>query len=48
MGDKQFPFREVTPSAVLTAAVTLNDSGREGNNECKKKKKRAMLKVEWT
>lgn len=43
---------------MLTAAVTLNDSGRERNNECKKrkkkkerkekgKKKKATLKVEW-
>ena len=38
MGDKQLPFREVTPSAVLTAAVALNGTGREGNNECEKKK----------
>lgn len=32
------PFREVT----LTAAVTLNDSGREGNNEYKKKKEQCL------
>lgn len=37
MEDKQVPFREVT----LTAAVTLNESGREGNNEYKKKKSNA-------
>lgn len=43
MGDKQHPFRELTTSTVLTAAVALKDTGREGNNECKK---RAMLKVE--